>query len=271
MTGGVLPVLLSIEGLSKRFGAVLATDNVSLELRAGEVHGLIGPNGAGKTSLIGQISGSVAPDSGVIRFDGVDITRLPQHQRVRLGLVRSFQITRLFKGFSALENLAVAVQARSGSSLSFWRPVASEPGLREEAFQLLTDLGLASRADTRADQLSHGEQRTLEVGLGLATRPRLLLLDEPMAGSGPDESERLCQLIERIRSRVSILLIEHDVDAVFRLADRVSVLVYGRIVATGHPDAVRSDPDVIAAYLGDEQRGEQGDKQGDKQGGHESA
>ena len=184
MTGSAA-VLLSIERLSKRFGAVQATDNVSLQVLAGEVHGLIGPNGAGKTSLIGQIAGSIAPDSGVIRFDGIDVTRMPQHQRVKRGLARSFQITRLFKGFSALENLAVAVQARSGSNLSFWKPVANQTVLRDEAYQLLTDLGLASRADTRADQLSHGEQRTLEVGLGLATRPRLLLLDEPMAGSGP--------------------------------------------------------------------------------------
>ncbi len=244
--------LLSVEGLSKRFGAVQATDQVSLKLFSGEVHGLIGPNGAGKTSLIGQISGSIAPDSGVISFAGADITRLPQHQRVKRGLARSFQITRLFKGFSALENIALAVQARSGSSLSFWKPVARESALRDEAHALLTELGLAVRAEIRADQLSHGEQRTLEVGLALATRPRLLLLDEPMAGSGPEESQRMSALINRIRSKVSILLIEHDVDAVFRLADRVSVLVYGRIIASDTPAIVRADPKVIAAYLGDE-------------------
>ncbi len=248
-----LPPLLSIEHLSKRFGAVQATDDVSLSLMPGEVHGLIGPNGAGKTSLIGQISGSIAPDAGVIRFDGADITRLPQHRRVERGLARSFQITRLFKGFSALENMAVAVQARSGSNLSFWKPVSRETALRDEAQALLADLGLAARADSRADQLSHGEQRTLEVGLALATRPRLLLLDEPMAGSGPEESQQMAELINRIRSKVSILLIEHDVDAVFKLADRVSVLVYGRIIASDEPAKVRADPQVIAAYLGDEQ------------------
>lgn len=244
--------LLRIESLSKRFGAVQATDDVSLELVAGEVHGLIGPNGAGKTSLVGQISGAIRPDSGRILFAGDDITRCAQHERVRRGLARSFQITRLFKGFSALENIAMAVQARSGTSLSFWRPVSNETALRDQAFELLEDIGLGARAQVRADQLSHGEQRTLEVGLALATRPRLLLLDEPMAGSGPEESERMSALIERIRRQVSILLIEHDVDAVFRLADRVSVLVYGRIIASDLPEVIRRDPNVISAYLGDE-------------------
>lgn len=244
--------LLRIESLNKRFGAVQATDNVSLELFAGEVHGLIGPNGAGKTSLVGQISGAVTSDSGRVLFAGEDITRLAQHERVRRGLARSFQITRLFKGFSALENIAMAVQARSGSSLSFWRPVAAETALYDEANVILEDIGLAERASTRAGELSHGEQRTLEVGVALATRPKLLLLDEPMAGSGPQESERMAALIGRVRRSVTLLLIEHDVDAVFRLADRVSVLVYGRIIASDVPQRVRADPAVISAYLGDE-------------------
>jgi branched-chain amino acid transport system ATP-binding protein len=244
--------LLEVRELRKRFGGVVATDGVSLDVREGEVHALIGPNGAGKTSLIAQLSGSLMPDSGEIRFAGADVTRLPQHRRVRAGLARSYQITRLFKGFSALDNVALAVQARSGSSLSFWRPVAREAALFDEARALLDEVGLARRADAPAATLSHGEQRALEVGVALATRPRLLLLDEPMAGTGPEESARMVELIERIRTRATILLVEHDVDAVFRLADRVSVLVNGRVIASGEPRAVREDPEVIVAYLGDE-------------------
>jgi branched-chain amino acid transport system ATP-binding protein len=244
--------LLEVRELRKRFGGVVATDGVSLDVREGEVHALIGPNGAGKTSLIAQLSGSLMPDSGEIRFAGADVTRMPQHRRVRAGLARSYQITRLFKGFSALDNVALAVQARSGSSLSFWRPVAREAALFDEARALLDEVGLARRADAPAATLSHGEQRALEVGVALATRPRLLLLDEPMAGTGPEESARMVELIERIRTRATILLVEHDVDAVFRLADRVSVLVNGRVIASGEPRAVREDPEVIVAYLGDE-------------------
>jgi branched-chain amino acid transport system ATP-binding protein len=244
--------LLSVRDLRKQFGGVIATDQVSLDVTEGEVHALIGPNGAGKTSLIAQLSGSMLPDAGEIRFAGRDVTRAPQHRRVRAGLARSFQITRLFKGFSALDNIALAVQARSGSSLSFWKPVLSETALFDEARALLDEVGLSARAATPASMLSHGEQRALEVGLALATRPRLLLLDEPMAGTGPEESERMVALIERVRRRTTILLVEHDVDAVFRLADRVSVLVNGRVIASGEPAAVRSDPDVIVAYLGDE-------------------
>jgi len=244
--------LLVVRELRKRFGGVIATDSVSLEVLEGEVHALIGPNGAGKTSLIAQLSGSLVPDAGEIRFAGADITRLPQHRRVRAGLARSFQITRLFKGFSALDNVALAVQARSGSSLSFWRPIARETALFDEARALLAEVGLGHRAGVPAGTLSHGEQRALEVGVALATRPRLLLLDEPMAGTGPEESARMVELIERIRAKATILLVEHDVDAVFRLADRVSVLVNGRVIASGEPRAVREDPEVIVAYLGDE-------------------
>jgi branched-chain amino acid transport system ATP-binding protein len=244
--------LLSVRDLRKRFGGVIATDRVTLDVAEGEVHALIGPNGAGKTSLIAQLSGSMLPDSGEIRFAGRDVTRAPQHRRVRAGLARSFQITRLFKGFSALDNVALAVQARSGSSLSFWRPVLRETALFDEARALLEEVGLSARAEAPASMLSHGEQRALEVGLALATRPRLLLLDEPMAGTGPEESERMVALIQRVRRRATILLVEHDVDAVFRLADRVSVLVNGRVIASGEPAAVRSDPEVIVAYLGDE-------------------
>ena len=244
--------LLEVQGLRKRFGGVIATDDVTLDVVEGEIHALIGPNGAGKTSLIAQLSGSLMPDAGTIRFAGTDVTRMPQHRRVAQGLARSYQITRLFKGFDALDNVALAVQARSGSSLSFWRPVARETALADEARAILEEVGLGHRAGTSAASLSHGEQRALEVGVALATRPRLLLLDEPMAGTGPEESERMVALIERVRAKTTILLVEHDVDAVFRLADRVSVLVNGRVIASGEPSAVRSDPEVIVAYLGDE-------------------
>jgi branched-chain amino acid transport system ATP-binding protein len=244
--------LLTLANLSKRFGGVNATDDVSLEVADGEVHALLGPNGAGKTSLINQISGALLPDRGRILFKGEDITRLPTHQRVARGLVRSYQITRLFKSFSVLDNVALAVQARSGSSLSFWHPVAGEPKLFDEARALLADIGLEAQAHIRADRLAHGEQRALEVGLALATRPSLLLLDEPLAGTGPEESARMVALIERLRTSTTVLLVEHDVEAVFRLATRVTVLVNGRVIASGEPEAVRRHPAVIAAYLGEE-------------------
>ena len=220
--------------------------------RPGEVHALLGPNGAGKTSLINQLSGAILPDRGRVFFRGHDITRLSTHERVARGLVRSYQVTRLFKSMTALDNLALAVQARSGSSLSFWRPVHRERRLFEEARAMLDRIGLGARADTLADHLAHGEQRALEVGLALATRPALLLLDEPLAGTGPKESERMVALIESLRQSATVLLVEHDVDAVFRLADRVTVLVNGRVIASGAPQAVRADPAVIAAYLGEE-------------------
>src|SRR5687767_14131527 len=243
--------MLQLSGVSKRFGGVVATDEVSLEVAAGEVHALIGPNGAGKTTLIGQISGSVATDRGAIRFLGEDITRLRQHQRVAAGLARSFQITSIFGRFSVLDNLALAVQARSGSSFSFWRPVSSERALFDEARSIATEVGLAAKADAVAATLAHGEQRALEVGLALATRPRLVLLDEPTAGMGPEESRRVVELVEAIRQRVTVLLVAHDMDTVFRLADRISVLVDGRLIATGAPQEIRQDPIVRNAYLGE--------------------
>jgi branched-chain amino acid transport system ATP-binding protein len=243
---------LQLAGVSKRFGGVVATDNVTLEVARGEVHALIGPNGAGKTTLIGQISGSVATDSGSIRFLGEDITRLAQHQRVARGLARSYQITSIFRRFSVLDNLALAVQARSGSSFSFWRPVAAESALFEEARVIAKEIGLDKRSEALAGSLAHGEQRALEVGLALATRPKLVLLDEPMAGMGPEESQRIITLIARIRAQVTVLLVEHDMDAVFRLADRITVLVNGRVIASGRPDEIRTHPEVKRAYLGDE-------------------
>ncbi len=244
--------MLVLERVLRRFGGLVATDEVSLEVRAGEVHALIGPNGAGKTTLVNLISGGLAPDAGTIRFDGRDVTRLTQHARVLAGLARSYQVTSIFRGFTVQENLALAVQARKGTSFSFWRPVARERALFDESGSLLADIGLEHKAHALAATLAHGEQRALEVGLALATNPRLLLLDEPMAGMGPEESQQVVALIERVRARVTVLLVEHDMDAVFRLANRISVLVGGRIIATGAPQEIRANAEVRRAYLGDE-------------------
>jgi branched-chain amino acid transport system ATP-binding protein len=244
--------MLLLSRVAKRFGGVLATDGVSLEVAAGEVHALIGPNGAGKTTLVNLISGSLAVDQGDILFEGRKVTHLSQHARVLSGLARSYQITSIFRSFSVLENLALAVQARSGTSFSFWRPVERERFLFEEASSIAAEVGLEEKEESLAATLAHGEQRALEVGLALATAPRLVLLDEPMAGMGPEESQRMVRLIERIRARVGVLLVEHDMDAVFRLADRISVLVNGRILATGKPEEIRANAEVRRAYLGDE-------------------
>ena len=244
--------MLSLTNLSKRFGGVVAVDGASLAVAAGEVHALIGPNGAGKTTLIGLISGAMASDSGQISFLGNDVTGLQPHERVRAGLARSYQITSIFRRFSVLDNLALAVQARSGSSFSFWKPVASESALFDEARSIAGQIGLAPKVGVAAARLSHGEQRALEVGLALATRPKLVLLDEPMAGMGPEESRRMIELISRIRAEVTVLLVEHDMDAVFRLADRISVMVNGRLVATGAPQEIKANEEVKRAYLGDE-------------------
>ena len=244
--------LLEIEGLQKHFGGVVATDKVCFSIARGEVHALIGPNGAGKTTLIAQISGSLAPDAGRIVFDRADITFTPQSARVRAGLARSYQVTSIFRRFSVGDNIALAVQARSGSSLAFWRPVALEAALTEEARRIATEIGLLDRFDVVAGNLAHGEQRSLEVGLALATSPKLVLLDEPMAGMGPEESQHMIELVGRIRARVTVLLVEHDMDAVFRLADRISVLMNGAIIATGTPGEIRANDEVRRAYLGDE-------------------
>ena len=243
--------LLDVSGLEKRFGALVATDRVDLQVRRGEVHALIGPNGAGKTTFVSQLGGQLAPDRGRIVFDGFDITKLAPHQRARRGLVRSFQITRLFKSASVLDNIALAVQAVSGSSFRAWSPMRADAKELERAHEVLVDIGLGAKATHATSQLSHGERRALEVGMALASRPLLMVLDEPMAGMGA-ESARMERLIDVVRATSTVLLIEHDVDAVFRLADRVSVLVGGRLIATGAPDAVRADAAVIAAYLGDE-------------------
>jgi branched-chain amino acid transport system ATP-binding protein len=240
-----------VRGLAKRFGGVVATDDVQLDVAGGEVHALIGPNGAGKTTLVHQLSGALAPDAGTVRFDGRDLAGCPFHERVRRGLARSYQATSIFRGFSVLDNLALAVQARSGTSLSFWRPVDAETPLFDEARRIAAEVGLGARGNAAAASLAHGEQRRLEVGLALATRPRLVLLDEPTAGMGP-ESEEMIALLARLKGSVAMLLIEHDMDAVWRLADRVSVLVNGRVVASGTPAQIRADPEVKRAYLGEE-------------------
>ncbi len=245
-------VLLEIDSLTKRFGGVVASDAISLALPRGELHALIGPNGAGKTTLIGQLTGEIAPDSGRIRFDAHDVTALPVYRRSQLGLARSFQIASLFAEFTALDNVALAVQAHAGHSFRFWRAARREPELREPARDALLRVGLASRADVPVTALSHGERRQLEIAMALATRPRLLLLDEPMAGMGPEESARLVELLRRLKGGLTILLVEHDMDAVFALADRITVLVYGRVIASGAPAAIRADAAVREAYLGEE-------------------
>jgi branched-chain amino acid transport system ATP-binding protein len=249
----VTDVLLRIEALSKRFGGVLASDAISLEVPTGELHAIIGPNGAGKTTLIGQLAGEIAPDGGRIEFANADITRLPAWRRSRLGLARSFQITSLFPDFSALDNVALAVQAHAGHSFRFWRDARCEPGLREPARAALARLAIAERADVLVSRLSHGEHRQLELAVALATRPRMLLLDEPMAGMGPDESARMVATLRELKGELTILLIEHDMEAVFALADRITVLVYGRIIASGTPEAIRADEKVREAYLGEQE------------------
>jgi branched-chain amino acid transport system ATP-binding protein len=242
---------LEIVGLQKRFGGVVAVDDVSLELMPGELHGLIGPNGAGKTTLIQLLSGAAAPDSGVIRLTGRDITALPMHRRVRLGLVRSYQMTSLFQQFTVLENLALTIQARQGRHFGCWHAVADEAALFDLAHTVLDEIGLAARAEARAGALAHGEQRQLELGLALASGAGTLLLDEPMAGMGPIDAARMLALLQRLKGRLTILLVEHDMDAVFRLADRITTLVYGRVIATGTPAAIRCHPEVRRAYLGE--------------------
>jgi branched-chain amino acid transport system ATP-binding protein len=245
---------LRVDSLSKHFGGVVALDAVTLEVHAGESHALLGPNGAGKTTLVHLLSGALAPDTGRVHFDGADVTARKFHERVALGLARSYQVTSVFRAFSALDNVALAVQARSGSSLRFWAPLATERALFDEARAVLAEIGLAGRDGVPAGHLAHGEQRALEVGLALATRPKVLLLDEPMAGMGPEDSERMIALIDGLKARLTVLLIEHDMDAVFRLADRISVLVNGRVIATGPPDEIRANDEVRRAYLGEEQR-----------------
>ncbi|NTV68764.1 MAG: ABC transporter ATP-binding protein [Azonexaceae bacterium] len=245
--------LLEVRQLSRRFAAVDALKDVNFSVDAGEVHALIGPNGAGKTTFIHHVSGALQPDSGSVHFAGRDVTSLAMHSRVAAGMARSYQITNVFLGLSALDNVALAVQGRqdAGTSFRFWKPVRREAALFEEARDYLAQVGLEHRVDTVAGNLAHGEQRALELAMALATQPKMLLLDEPMAGTGPEESARMVELIEHLARHVTILLVEHDMAAVFRLADRISVLVNGQLICTGEPEAVRANPEVRRAYLGD--------------------
>jgi branched-chain amino acid transport system ATP-binding protein len=243
---------LTLTGLTKSFGALRATDNVTLSVNANDCHAVIGPNGAGKSTLIGQITGEIAPDAGRIAFFDADITGWSVPKRALAGLGRSFQITQLCSDFSVLDNVALAVQGRQGHSYRFLRSASADASLRNPAMEVLARVGLEARAQTRADALSHGERRQLELAAALAMNPRMLVLDEPMAGMGPQESERMIEILQALRGQVTILLVEHDMDAVFALADRISVLVNGALLTTADPAAVRADPAVRAAYLGGE-------------------
>ncbi|MDE1932758.1 ABC transporter ATP-binding protein [Bradyrhizobium sp.] len=244
--------LLRIENLIKRFGGIVATDNLSLDVAPDELHAIIGPNGAGKTTLISQLIGQLRPSAGTIRFAGEDITYLPAWKRSHLGLARSFQITSLLRDFTAADNVAMAAQARDGHSFRFFGNARKEMGLREAALAALARVGLADRANVMVSRLSHGEQRELELAVALATKPRLLLLDEPMAGLGATESARMVRLLADLRKEVTIVLVEHDMNAVFALADRITVLVYGRVIASDVPAAIRVNEEVRRAYLGDQ-------------------
>jgi branched-chain amino acid transport system ATP-binding protein len=243
--------LLKVERLAKRFGGIIASDDLNLDVAAGELHAVIGPNGAGKTTLIAQLSGQVTPDAGRIRFADNDITALPMYRRSQLGLARSFQITSSFLDLSAIDNVALAAQAHAGHSFRFWRNARLETELREAARAALDRVGLSSRAELPASALSHGEHRQLELAMALAGRPRMLLLDEPMAGLGPEESARMVAMLRAVKGELTILLVEHDMEAVFALADRITVLVYGRGIASGTPAAIRANEEVRQAYLGE--------------------
>ncbi len=244
--------LLEVRGLTKSFGALLASDDVNLEVREGETHAIIGPNGAGKTTLISQLAGNLRPDRGRVRFAGEDITALSAPARARRGFARSFQITSIYPDFTALENVMLAVQAHSGHSFRFWRPARDETALSSPARAILEEVGLSGRCEVPAANLAHGEQRALEIATALATRPRLLLLDEPVAGMGAEETQRMIALLSSLKGGKTLILVEHDMDAVFSLADRISVLVYGRIIATGAPEEIRANLEVRRAYLGEE-------------------
>ncbi|MBI5259425.1 MAG: ABC transporter ATP-binding protein [Burkholderiales bacterium] len=243
---------LQTEGLVKRFGALVVTDGVSLDIRSGELHALIGPNGAGKTTLINQLSGELRSNAGRIRFDGRDVTADPIHRRARSGLLRSYQITSIFEEFTVLENAALSALGARQQAWGFWRPMLADARARAAAQEAVEAAGLAAYADTAAGELAYGQRRQLELAMALAANPKFLLLDEPMAGMSVQESAAVTELLQRLKRRYTILLVEHDMDAVFALADRISVLVYGRVMFTGTADEIRAHPEVRAVYLGDE-------------------
>ena len=245
--------ILRVEGLTKSFGGVTATNNLDFDVMPGEIHAVIGPNGAGKTTFVAQLAGMLAPDAGKIFFDGKDISHLSAPARSHAGLARSFQVTSVFRGFTALENVALSIQAHSGHSFRFWIRASTDPKLTEPAREILDAVGLGKRALVLAGNLAHGEQRQLEIAMALATHPKLLLLDEPTAGMGPEDSENMRKFLGALKGRFSIVLIEHDMDTVFTLADRLTVLVYGRAVATGTPSEIRNNDEVRAAYLGEDE------------------
>ncbi|MBN9007752.1 MAG: ABC transporter ATP-binding protein [Rhizobiales bacterium] len=249
----MVEALLSVKNLYRRFGGIVATDDLSLDVPRGELHAIIGPNGAGKTTLISQLTGQLLPNTGTIHFAGQDVTRLPAYRRSALGLARSFQITSLLKDFTAVDNVALAAQAHDGHSFRFWGKARAEPHLRKAAMAALERVGLGPRADAVVSELSHGEQRELELAVALAAKPQMLVLDEPMAGLGVTESARMVKLLQELRREVTIVLVEHDMDAVFALADRITVLVYGRVIACDVPAGIRQNAEVRRAYLGDQQ------------------
>jgi branched-chain amino acid transport system ATP-binding protein len=242
--------ILQVRGLCKNFGGLAAVHNVSLEVKVGQVHAIIGPNGAGKTTLINLLSGDLPASAGSILFGGAELSHLAPEQRSRLGMGRSYQKVNIFRGFSVLENCRLAAQSREPHPFNWFRDAASYPGLMENAQSALAAVGLAHRADAVAATLSHGEQRQLEIAMSLATDPQLLLLDEPLAGLGTEESLNMVALIDRLATSHAILLVEHDMDAVFRLARVLTVMVDGSILASGAPETIRANRQVQSAYLG---------------------
>lgn len=247
--------LFSVKSLIKRFGAVQASNNFSLEVAQGELHALIGPNGASKTTALNQLCGELVPDAGRIFFDGRQITRMPVYRRAQLGLARSYQITSVFEHLTVRENLSLAIQAHKGHSFRFWKKAVDDPVIRQAVLQATARVGLEKRANMQAANLSHGEKRQMEVGMLLAGHPKMLLMDEPYAGMGPGGAVELTKLIRKLKTEFTILLVEHDMGAVFSLADRITVLVYGQTIATGTPQEIRANPEVRQAYLGDEVNG----------------
>ena len=245
-------IILSISDLSKTFGGVVATDDLSLDIEQGELHAIIGPNGAGKTTLIAQLSGEIFPDNGRIVFQEKNITMLPPYKRSRLGIARSFQITSLMLEMNVIDNVALATQANDGHAYKFWKPARDDRDLRQSAIDALKEVGLEGREFEKVQNLSHGEHRQLEIAMALATQPHLLLLDEPMAGMGTEDGDKILKILQKLKKRKTILLIEHDMDVVFALADRITVLVYGRAIASGSPQSIKADERVREAYLGTE-------------------